>query len=109
MKIAQVVGFISGHSLKDIREEIGRCPDGLLRDVLEDAWSDYLEKIGWPLAIANQIVDMLSIEDDDTRDALHEALVNGFSAIGQEGYDKLIGTEIIEEGFWEDLEREGVL
>jgi len=103
------IGFICGHSLKDVRQEIERCPDGLLRDVLEGAWDEYLEKIGWPLALANHIVDMICLEDDDTREALHLALVDGFSAIGMKGLENLIGSEIIEEGFFEDLEREGVL
>lgn len=103
------IGFICGHSLKDVRQEIERSPDGLMRDVLEGAWDEYLEKIGWPLAIANQIVDMLCLEDEDTTNALHQALIDGFSAIGMKGYEKLIGTEIIEDGFFEDLDREGVL
>lgn len=112
MQAYEKVGLIHGHDIAKVREEIALCPDGLLRDVLEGAWDEYLDKVGWPTAIARRITDMMKFSDDpdnELRDSVENAIQEAFSIVGQAVYGDIIGTEVIEESYFEDCEELGTL
>jgi hypothetical protein len=83
-------------------------PDSLTRDALEILYQ-HMEDDAWPEAIAARIADEMDDLAVEDRDMLREVLASALKKAGREVYEPLIGSQVIEEDYFEDCAELGTL